>query len=346
MIPRIETAETLTIFLDNKSHTVRKNDTKKYQAVTAAIESDDIGALRLALGVASAIRAYTRGAVEIVDGEVLFEGKPVHNAVTEKIMALLHAGKKYDYMLNFLSRVRSNPSQKAVEELYLFLEKAQIPITPDGHFLAYRKVDNDYLSYHANPDGTKNSNKVGDAPEMPRADVDDNRNNTCSRGLHFCSFSYLSSYHGGSGRVMIVRIDPADVISIPSDYSNSKGRCCKYTVVAEHEKREQQEAYKDVVLANPDGSIHTGKDIDIQQKDFSDKNQPKSSLKKRILGYIREKLDSGEEPSIRQVQSSLSPRVPTVASLKKSIEKYGFKVGFPKKSGSYGGGIGGMTVKE
>ena len=33
---------------------------------------------------------------------------------------------------------------------------------------------------------------------------------------------------------MIVKIDPADVVSIPVDYNNSKGRCCKYEVIAEH----------------------------------------------------------------------------------------------------------------
>jgi len=332
MIPRIETSESLTLFLDNKSHSVRKTDAK-YKDVVAAIESDDIGALRIALGVATAIRAYTRGSVEIVDGEVLFEGKSVHNAVTEKIMALLKAGKKYEYMLNFLTRVRANPSERAVEELYLFLEKAQIPITPDGQFLAYRKVDDNYLSFHANPDGSKNSNKVGDVIEMPRDQVDDNRNNTCSRGLHFCSFSYLSSYQGGQGRVMIVRIDPADVISIPSDYSNSKGRCCKYVVVAENDKREEQEAYKDVVLANPDGSIHTEKDIDVEQAAFAVKTQPKGLLTKRIVGYLREKLDSNKKPTLRQLQSSLSPRVPTVASLEKTVTKLGYTIKPAKKGG-------------
>ena len=32
---------------------------------------------------------------------------------------------------------------------------------------------------------------------------------------------------------MAVKIDPADVVSIPTDYNNAKGRCCKYTVMSE-----------------------------------------------------------------------------------------------------------------
>jgi len=32
---------------------------------------------------------------------------------------------------------------------------------------------------------------------------------------------------------VIVKINPADVVAIPSDYKNTKGRCCRYEVVAE-----------------------------------------------------------------------------------------------------------------
>jgi hypothetical protein len=68
---------------------------------------------------------------------------------------------------------------------------------------------------------------------MPREQVDKDRNNTCSVGLHFCSKDYLSSYGGASGHTMIVKINPADVVSIPSDYDNTKGRTWKYEVVGE-----------------------------------------------------------------------------------------------------------------
>ena len=32
---------------------------------------------------------------------------------------------------------------------------------------------------------------------------------------------------------MILKIDPADVVSIPTDYNGAKGRCAKYEVIAE-----------------------------------------------------------------------------------------------------------------
>lgn len=332
IIPKIESSESLTIFLGGRTHTVRKSD-PKFKAVSAAVEKEDENAIHLALGTGESLSAYTKGALTIVDGEVTYNGKPLHNVVTEKILALFKANKKYQYMLNFLERVKANPSATAVEELYLFLEKAQIPITPDGHFLAYRKVDKEYLSYHANEDGTKNSNKVGETVVMAREQVTSDRHQTCSKGLHFCSFSYLSSYNGGHGRVMIVNIDPADVVSIPSDYSNSKGRCCKYVVVAEHAAKEKEEAFKNVVLANPDGTAHEGKDIDAQEASFAKKTQPKNNLTKRIVAYIRTKLDSNKKVTLRKIQSSLAPRIPTIASLEKSVVKLGFGLKYPKIGG-------------
>ena len=63
--------------------------------------------------------------------------------------------------------------------------------------------------------------------------VDDNQNNTCSSGLHFCSQEYLSSFGDSSSRTMILKINPRDVVSIPTDYNNSKGRACRYEVIGE-----------------------------------------------------------------------------------------------------------------
>jgi hypothetical protein len=107
------------------------------------------------------------------------------------------------------------------------LEKNNLPITSDGHFLAYKKVRKDFKDCHT---GTMD-NSVGKIVEMERHEVDDNANNTCSNGLHFCSKEYLN--HFGGERTVIVKINPADVVSIPTDYDFSKGRACRYEVIGE-----------------------------------------------------------------------------------------------------------------
>ena len=123
----------------------------------------------------------------------------------------------------------NNPSKRAVTELYGFLEKNSLPITPDGHFLAYKKVRKDFLDIHS---GTM-SNAVGTVVEMERNMVDDDQNRTCSTGLHFCSQEYLAHFGDGTSRTVILKINPADVVSIPNDYNNSKGRACRYEVIGE-----------------------------------------------------------------------------------------------------------------
>jgi hypothetical protein len=75
---------------------------------------------------------------------------------------------------------------------------------------------------------------TGARKEEKKDDVDDNRNQTCSRGLHFCAWGYLDSYDSSSNfRIVEVRINPKHVMAIPIDYNNMKGRCYKYEVVSE-----------------------------------------------------------------------------------------------------------------
>jgi hypothetical protein len=104
-------------------------------------------------------------------------------------------------------------------------------ITDDGHILAYKKVSADYKDIYS---GTFD-NSVGQIVEMRRNLVNEDRTKTCSSGLHFCSMSYLSSYGTGPGsRVVIVKVNPRDVVSVPMDYNFAKARCCRYEVVDEY----------------------------------------------------------------------------------------------------------------
>jgi hypothetical protein len=124
----------------------------------------------------------------------------------------------------FMDNVMKNPLKSAREELHLFLESGKMPLTPDGHFLAFKRVNNNLKSMYDNA----TQHAVGTWTEMPREKVDPDRHNTCSNGLHFCSPGYLPSYNGHRGVIIVVKINPADVVAIPSDYSNQKGRTWKY----------------------------------------------------------------------------------------------------------------------
>lgn len=177
-----------------------------------------------------------RVSVNVVDGvgtiKVNYNEYPLEEAITKRIVKMHSEGFDATPLVNFLENLYSNPSKTAVDELFLFLDATELPITQDGHFIAYKVVSKDYLDIYTG----KISNKIGETVEMPRFAVDDVRTNTCSAGLHFCSKDYLAHYGSTkqeTDKCVLVKINPADVVSIPSDYNNAKGRTCKYVVVGE-----------------------------------------------------------------------------------------------------------------
>jgi hypothetical protein len=177
--------------------------------------------------VKRAVEIMTEGRVTVTDNEIKFDGKPVHNYMTKRMMDLLLDGFDLTPWAKFMNNVYDNPAAYAHDELYEWMEKADMPLTDDGHFLAFKKVRANFTDCHTG----KFDNSPGTVIEMPREMCDPVRSNHCSTGFHFCSVGYLSSFSGQ--RVVIVKINPRDVTSIPNDYGFTKGRCCRYEVVAE-----------------------------------------------------------------------------------------------------------------
>ena len=243
----------VSVIVNGESHTIAF-DHVNYDQIIKALKSGDAVKLVKFMDVGAQVEAASNGKVAVINGSVWYDSKEIVSPLTDRIVRFVKEDLPFEPMVAFLDNLMLNPSRVAVQELYLFLDQNEMPITEDGCMLAYRKVDNDYMSFHSNPDGTTNRNMVGDVVEMQRNEVDDIRDNTCSNGLHFCSLSYLPKYYGGSGRVVIVKINPADVVSIPSDYNNAKGRTCKYEVIAEHtDPKKEYVDFTDAALVTASG---------------------------------------------------------------------------------------------
>lgn len=168
--------------------------------------------------------SITCGKVEIKDRRVLYQGTVLHNALTERLLKMVSEGFDAHPLAYFLSNLEKNPSRQSVVELYGFLEANALPITADGCFVGYKAVRHDFLDLHS---GTI-SNTPGAIVEMPRNRVDDRSEVSCSFGLHVGSYSYFNSW----GDLMLaVKVNPRDVVSVPSDYNQSKMRVCRYEVL-------------------------------------------------------------------------------------------------------------------
>ena len=244
----IVTDNSITIVVNGKPYTTTVGQAN-FNEVKGRISKNDFRNIESLFDTGVAITSYSKGKLEIKNNAVYYKGQIVHNYLVDRILQFMREGLPYKPLTNFLENLLQNPSFRAVNELYSFLEKSNLPITEDGHFLAYRKVTHDYKDFYTRPF----DNSVGKTVEIPRNLVDEDKNNTCSYGLHFCSQSYLSHYHGGDGKVVIVKINPADVVAIPADYNNAKGRCCKYVVFADCENHDSGNSF---------GAFYSDKPVD------------------------------------------------------------------------------------
>lgn len=221
--------DSITVFFKGNSHTVNKK-AQTYAMVLEAIRLQDGDKLSDALNLRNTINNMLSGVSDKIriEGKKIFYGeREVTGLISSRIFEVIAAELDIKPMVRFLENLMSNPSKRSVDELFGFLDACNLPITEDGHFLAYKRVRNDYKDCHS----ATMDNSVGKIVEMQRNQVDDNKDQTCSYGLHACSYSYLS--HFGGDRIVVVKINPADVVSVPVDYNNAKLRTCRYEVVDE-----------------------------------------------------------------------------------------------------------------
>ena len=249
-VAAIITERSITAVVKGKPYTVNRDEVNFERALELAKQEDWEGFVDC-LSPAAALINFGNGRVSIDGGNVLFDGEVTHNVIADRMIEMSGAGFNVEPLANFMANLNDNPSKQAVDELYLFLEANNLAITPDGHFLAYKRVRENFHDIHSG----KFDNSVGTVVSMPRNKVDDNRNNTCSAGLHFCSLEYLPHFGSrNNGHVtVIVKINPADVVSIPHDYNNSKGRTWRYEVVGIHDADDYTSAFDEPVTDFHDG---------------------------------------------------------------------------------------------
>lgn len=227
-IPYLIQGKNIILVVDNQSHTISRDTHIAYGKIVDALKAQDWDALRDLVEPKKAIVNFAGGHVAITDNQITWKGAPFHNSLSTRMIEMYQEGFPIDPMVRFMENLMDNPSKRSVDQLYGFLEKNKLPITEDGHFLAFKRVRNDFKDIHS---GTFD-NSVGQVVEMERNAVNDDPNQTCSSGLHFCSESYLQHFGSRDNPVMILKINPADVVSIPTDYDGAKGRCYRYEVVA------------------------------------------------------------------------------------------------------------------
>lgn len=241
--------QTLTVYLDGEAHVIDSRHPNFYRAVKAARAGDEATLTATLDILGSVAEALVGTGMNLKGREVYYDnGTALPKALSEQIVAILRQKGNVNALVKFAQRLSTNPSMNSRNQLYTFIEKYGLTIDDDGSFIAYKGVQPTaevgvYTSIFTGigtVDGHFYPNdrlpqRVGSVVSVPRDQVDDNINVPCSFGLHAGTYEYASGF--GNGVTLTVKIDPAKVVSVPSDCEHQKIRCSEYIVIATTESK-------------------------------------------------------------------------------------------------------------
>ena len=300
-VPFMKSGDKLSILANGKWYQITCEH-PKYAEILEALHGTEDEIVKL-IDMESGVREYLNGNMEVVGGTVKYQGEVVDTTLTKRILQFMREGLPFEPLVKFFENLMLNPSYRARQELYDFLEHKSLPITEDGCFLAYKAVNSDYKDKWSG----RFDNSVGEVVEINRGKVDDNRDKGCSSGLLCGALDYVRDYgnEGGGDRIMIVKVNPADAVSVPSDSQFMKLRTCKYEVVAETEWTDE--------LRNPLYSSE-GSDYELPQDEHDEYDD--------WYDDIYDDESASEEDILAAQDDSASDKINFMKQLKNLISKH------------------------
>ena len=218
-----------TVIVSNKAQQFDKTHPHYLELVEAVRTEDEATFLRI-MEIGHNIQNWSEDNFRFTDGVLYYGDEQIHDVITDRIIDLICNKFSFKNMLRFLERLYKNPSYRAIQQLYTFMVHKHLPITPDGYILMYKAITNDWHDKWTQ----KLDYRIGQSPSMPRHQVEDNPDCPCGPGLHAGSIEFVKGYGSAGDRTIIVKVDPANVVSIPKDSDCQKVRTCGFEIVAEY----------------------------------------------------------------------------------------------------------------
>lgn len=226
---------TLTLTVNGEVFTVHESDAF-YPEVWEVMDNPDLSASEKASEIKDILKPtpkplkveiphYEVGDIEVDRyGSVFIEGRRVDDPVTRKISEMHQAGLSFGPLVAFMNKVALNPDPGVREQLFRFLNVSGFPLSEDGDFLGYKGVKHDLWDKHT---GNTYQYNPGAVVSMARDQVCSDPDRGCAAGIHVGSFEYAEDF---ASVVILVKVDPSNVVSVPHDYSYQKLRACEVTV--------------------------------------------------------------------------------------------------------------------
>lgn len=246
----------------------RETDMLLFEEAKAVLKKgNDKEIVEMFLDIKAKLEKFTNMVFEVEKEQIFLKGDttPIPDLLAEKLLHMERAKEDFMPLVRFWKKLRTNPSQDSIDQLYGFLVHNNIPITETGDIVTEKGVTQkrggmpeELVDCH-----TKQiDNSIGMEVSMDRSEVDADPTQTCSNGLHVGAPDYVRRHYGNDIIVKCL-VNPRDVVAVPKDYNNTKMRVCRYVVAGYSTKMDQQ---KLVFSLNDFMQIPTPDDMETMER--------------------------------------------------------------------------------
>lgn len=235
-VKHIKTPSSITITWSKGDPTYISSDDKRFKKVNKLLFQEKYDKIIELLDVKETIKRKIQGSdFDIKAYDVYYKDEKLPETLAKKLIEFSKKEEDINYLAKFWEKLRQNPTPYAKENLFKFLDGNNIPITKNGNFICYKKVDENFKDLHTRSIDYSPGNVV----QQDRGKCDPNPRNTCSTGLHVASHDYAWGF-GGKKKLIKCEVNPKDVISVPNDYQYKKMRVCRLKVISTHGEKEMK----------------------------------------------------------------------------------------------------------
>jgi hypothetical protein len=233
----------VVVFVPGEEPMVAHSSHPNFNAIVQAAQAQDYGVVDLFDIASTVAQKFERlsDRISTANGELFLDGEPMNGVIVDAILRSMQAGlNDWQPLVLFIEKLETNPNPGSVDQLYSWLKSAGLTIDTNGDIVGYKGVEKgadgslrSVRSGKAIVNGEVQTGQIGNGPgdvvEMPRSEVQYDPAVGCSTGLHVGSYEYASGW--ARGALLEVRVNPRDVVSVPTDCNAEKLRVCRYTVV-------------------------------------------------------------------------------------------------------------------
>lgn len=176
--------------------------------------------------------------VSTMNGHIFFDAQEVHDVVAETIVKFQQNSLDFMPLVFFMEKIATNPTNHSRENLFRWMQRFDFALFPDGDIVCYKGVNKQGSEFFSSSSGRAYvngqlwtgviPNQPGTVVEMPRDEVAHDPRHPCSVGLHVANWRFARNF---ASHTLLIKVNPRDVVSVPTDSSGEKMRVCRYRIV-------------------------------------------------------------------------------------------------------------------